>query len=163
MAWTCENTRDRYLSFWSILERCLSRDHLSYHPAAKGKISNPFDCLQSLAPLHQQIMSEGWGPLRLDLRPRWLDTDAALRWYQEVVRRLTLPDYVGEALSRTWLYRVPGLIHGDCHRRNLIASTIIDWESVALVDPYEKRTHRFGAPWPRPWRSVGAVPMIPVG
>ena len=83
--------------------------------------------------------------------------------HQEVARRLTLADYVGEALSRTWLYRVPGLIHGDCHRRNLIASKIIDWESVALVDPYEESAL---SPWRTPGRGhgvgVAAMPMTPL-
>lgn len=96
--------------------------------------------LAALDPLHQaplDAFAPGWGPLRADDRPRWRDPDAALRWYHELIDRLDGPVTWHQALDHSWPQRVAGLIHGDLHPANRAGAGVLDWEAVALADPWE--------------------------
>lgn len=89
--------------------------------------------LQQLQPLHALPGNgHGWGPLRADRRPRWSEDDQALAWYQQYC-----PPTLLDELVHTWKHRCAGIIHGDLHRRNTCGSHILDWETVAVADPWE--------------------------
>ena len=101
----------------------------------------PKQWLHRLAPLHAlPAAAQGWGPLRADGQARWPSLDAASAWYRQELQRLAPPAVVrlDQDLERTLSAAQRGLIHGDCHRGNRAGAWIIDWETVAIADPWEE-------------------------
>ncbi|TVR16462.1 MAG: hypothetical protein EA401_01295 [Planctomycetota bacterium] len=89
--------------------------------------------MQQLAGLHNlQAHGDGWGPLRADRRPRWRTAAAALHWYEKYC-----PPHWRKELLATWPHRRRGIIHGDIHRGNTLGRFFLDWETVAIADPWE--------------------------
>lgn len=133
-----------------ILKPIPSGPRRSWHPQA---------ILSSLAPLHAQPAGPGWGPLRLDGRPRWSRDGDALTWYLNKARS-TFPEFaeLPQALEDSWQARVAGLIHGDLHRANCPHGWLLDWEHVACGDPYEDAARlAWDRRWPRPERWLGGA------
>jgi hypothetical protein len=93
---------------------------------------------------------QGWGSLRADGRCRWKNLDALADWYASQAKALG-PDIATtwqQLRSRLELLR-RGCIHGDLHRGNIIGAQVIDWEAVAVADPWEEAA-RLWLTMPRP-------------
>ena len=144
----------RETSFHAILTRFIN--------PARQRALTPRACLELLSPLHLLKTTAGWGSLRADGMPRWKNEQSALTWYLQLGDRLGMSTALQDRLVATWTYRQRGIIHGDCHRANLIGTYILDWENVAQADPYEEAARiSLARSWPRPWAWLGADPAEP--
>jgi hypothetical protein len=132
--------------------------HLLLPPApADRRAWSPSDWLTRLRSLHELPAPAGWGPLRADGRPRWPDRERAATWYAERARGLTQdPEPILAALAGYWEWARPRLIHGDVHHGNRAGAWIIDWEQVAVADPWEEaaRAALAGGWGPSAWAAA---------